>query len=315
MKKTIISLFSLFVIISLVSMPSQLLSAASEGIDIWLFSVFPSLFPFMVSCNMLIMCGTAQYFGKVFALPFRNAFGISSSGAFALFTGLLCGYPMGAKTASSLYENRLLSSDEANRLLYFTTNAGPAFIVSAVATRLLDNTSAGYIILFATTSANLITGIAVCRFSPCAKKSYTVFACENCDSLSVILSDSIVSSLKSVTIFGGYIIFFCVVTKILDILNIIDTLCFFIPHHKETSKALLFGMIEMTGGLKRISVLDASLQLKASLSAFLLNFGGLCVHLQCYDFFRAIPNASLLRFSFFKLLTALISAVITYLAY
>ena len=66
-------------------------------------------------------------------------------------------------------------------------------------------------------------------------------------------------------------------------------------------KALLFGLIEMTNGLKRISALDISLELKASLSAFVLNFGGLCVHLQCYDFFKNIPSSSLFRFSFFKL--------------
>ncbi|MBR5468290.1 MAG: hypothetical protein IKU80_03545, partial [Firmicutes bacterium] len=235
MKKTIISLFSLFVIISLVSMPSQLLTAASEGIDIWLFSVFPSLFPFMVSCNMLILCGTAQYFGKVFSLPFRKAFGISSNGAFALFTGLLCGYPMGAKTTASLYQNHLISSDEANELLYFTTNAGPAFIVSAVAAKLLNNASLGYTILFSTISANLITGIVVCNFSPRIKNPYAVFSCENCDSLSFILADSIVSALKSITVFGGYIIFFCVVTKIMDILKIADYICFSVPHHKETT--------------------------------------------------------------------------------
>ena len=100
----------------------------------------------------------------------------------------------------------------------------------------------------------------------------------------------------------------------MEIFKIADCICFFVPDNKEIAESMLFGIIEMTNGLKRISSLDVSLPLKASLSAFLLNFGGLCVFLQCHEFFKSIPGASLLRFSFFKLLTALLSAVITYIA-
>jgi len=315
MNKHIISAFSLFVLISLILMPSELLSAASNGIDIWLFSVFPSLFPFMVSSSMLVMSGAANFFGKLFEIPFTKLFGISSCGAFALFTGLICGYPMGAKSTSDLYKNHLISAEEANLLLSFTMNAGPAFMLSAVSVKLLNAPETGYIMLISTVASNIISGIIICHLFPCARHSRKIYACSQSCDVSKILSSSISSSLTSIIQFGGYIVFFSVVTNIFNLLGIFDVLSVFFPFEKNTGNALLTGVVEMTGGLYKISLLDTSLQIKASLSAFILSFGGFCVQLQAYDFFKTIPGSSFVRFSLFKLLNGSISAFLVYISF
>lgn len=58
--------------------------------------------------------------------------GTSYYGTFAVLTGFLCGYPMGAKTTSDLLNVNKISRSEASYLLSFCNNTSPAFILSYV---------------------------------------------------------------------------------------------------------------------------------------------------------------------------------------
>ncbi len=58
--------------------------------------------------------------------PLFRAGGACSS---ALALGFVGGYPVGARTAIALYENGQCSKTEAERLLAFCNNSGPAFIL------------------------------------------------------------------------------------------------------------------------------------------------------------------------------------------
>lgn len=50
----------------------------------------------------------------------------------ALLLGLVGGYPIGAQTAAGLYRDRLLTREEAQRLLTFCNNANPVFLISVL---------------------------------------------------------------------------------------------------------------------------------------------------------------------------------------
>jgi nucleoside recognition membrane protein YjiH len=52
--------------------------------------------------------------------------------AICLILGTLSGYPMGAKLACNLKDNNICTKYEAERLLAFTNNSGPLFIISTV---------------------------------------------------------------------------------------------------------------------------------------------------------------------------------------
>ena len=54
------------------------------------------------------------------------------AGAFALAMGITSGYPVGAKVAKDLYNNKLCTKIEAERLLSFTNSSGPLFIIGTV---------------------------------------------------------------------------------------------------------------------------------------------------------------------------------------
>ena len=59
-------------------------------------------------------------------------FGVSGAGAAVFLLGLSGGYPLGAASIGTLYRDGLLQKDEAEHLLAFCDNSGPAFAVGAL---------------------------------------------------------------------------------------------------------------------------------------------------------------------------------------
>ena len=112
--------------------PAEALSAARDGMDLWLNTLIPTLLPFMILTNILIYTGTAEKLSAPLGAFWKKAFGISPSGACALILGLLCGYPMGAKTASDMYSCGRIGKREAEYLLTFTNHASPVFIYTYI---------------------------------------------------------------------------------------------------------------------------------------------------------------------------------------
>ena len=62
----------------------------------------------------------------------KPLFNISGEGAFALIMGIISGYPTGAKIATIFRENGTCTKEECERLLSFTNNSGPLFIIGTV---------------------------------------------------------------------------------------------------------------------------------------------------------------------------------------
>ena len=59
------------------------------------------------------------------------------------------GYPIGAKIACDFRKNNICSKEECERLLSFTNNSGPLFIIGTVGILMFRNTTIG-ILLFIT---------------------------------------------------------------------------------------------------------------------------------------------------------------------
>ena len=81
--------------------------------------------------------------GKIFNPFMLPVFGINGNGASAFILGVLCGYPIGAKTAVDLYKNSYISKKEAENLICFSNNSGPLFIIGALGIGMLSSKSAG----------------------------------------------------------------------------------------------------------------------------------------------------------------------------
>ena len=117
-----------------------------KSVSIFISSIIPSLFPFIFFTEFILntdILGTIQKTCGKFLSKFFN---ISEKSSPAVITGFLCGFPMGAKTVSKLYEDSEISKYEADKLLLFINNCNPAFILSTIGIGIFHNIYIGILL-------------------------------------------------------------------------------------------------------------------------------------------------------------------------
>ena len=102
------------------------LAGGAEGIELCLKTVIPSLFPFFVLSILL----TSSLSGVTLPVlrPLGRLCGMPEGTEALLISGFLGGYPVGAQSVAAVYRSGQLPRREAERLLAFCSNAGPAFL-------------------------------------------------------------------------------------------------------------------------------------------------------------------------------------------
>ena len=285
------SLFSFFLICTLICYPAQMLSAASDSLQLFLTRVFPSLFPFLAACSILLRLGTAEKMGVLFRPLTRLLFGLDGIAAFPFFLGTLSGYPAGAKLTASLYQKKLLSLAEASHILVFSNNPGPLFLIGTIGTGFFGMPLAGYALLLASFLSSITTGF-LWRFrrkdaSP--PRPYLPAAPEICP-FSALLSSSITDAMHTLLLIGGYLILFAVISEAISLTPLFFVLSksfSFLPIAAESLQAFFCGLLEMTNGAYLLSKTNDPLRLP--MTAFLVSFGGLSILGQTFGVLSDIP--------------------------
>ena len=102
------------------------LSGAQQGVALCLKTVIPSLFPFFVLSILL----TSSLLGSRLPLlrPLGRLCGMAEGAESLLIPAFLGGYPVGAQSVAEAFRSGQLSKPQAERMLAFCNNAGPAFL-------------------------------------------------------------------------------------------------------------------------------------------------------------------------------------------
>ena len=117
---------------SMLFSPRAVFSGAEDGLLLWFQNVFPTLFPFMLVSGLMMAGGGLSIISGIFGKVLGRIFATSGNGSFAVLTGFLCGYPMGAKVAADLLHSGRITKNEACYLLSFCNNTSPAFIMNFI---------------------------------------------------------------------------------------------------------------------------------------------------------------------------------------
>lgn len=152
--------------------------------------------------------------------------------------GIICGYPTGAKIVCDLRNRGVCSKEEAERLISFTNNSGPLFIVGTVGISLFGDTRTGILLLVTHILACISVGVCF-RFwkerqisgqhdmlplhQPVHGKPGNVVRFSN---LGEVLASSIMNAIKSVVMIGGFVVLFSVIVSILKQSHVLDLVCF-----------------------------------------------------------------------------------------
>ena len=126
----------------------------------------PALFPFFVLASLVVGSGLAQRMGGLLEPVMRPLFRVNGSCAAALALGFVGGYPVGARTAIQLYQQGQCSKTEAQRLLAFCNNSGPAFILGAVGAGVFGSGKAGIALYLCHMAASLLVGLLFRFYRP-----------------------------------------------------------------------------------------------------------------------------------------------------
>lgn len=237
-KKYIVSIISICFIIALVLYSNTNFQAAKDGLKLWANSVVPSLFPFFVATEILCNTNLVYIAGKYLRKPIQKIFNVPGEGAIAIIMGIISGYPTGAKIVVNFRERNICLKEEGERLLAFTNNSGPLFIIGTVGISLFGDVRIGYILLISHILSSLIVGIIFRNWKKDKNKFYTnvvekVEKPKNVGlrDLGEILGTSIKKSIVTILNIGGFIVVFSVILSILQnggFFNIIENIFIFL---------------------------------------------------------------------------------------
>jgi len=298
------------------------LLAAKNGLYLWTNSVLPTLFPFFIATELLCKTNFIQILGKFLNKIIKPIFNVPGESTIAIIMGLISGYPVGAKVVCNLYENKICSKAEAERLIAFTNNSGPIFILGTVGISFLKSIKIGKILLITHILSSILVGL-VFRFW---KKDQVDLTFRNYNSetkdlvkisnLGEILGDAIKKSISTILQIGGFVVLFSVIISILSSLQILTSIANFITIFgisSDISLSVLTGFIEITNGLQIASNLSSTIpNVSVLICSFLLGIGGLSVLLQVFSIISKY-KISIKPYIYGKLLQGFFSIILTFL--
>ena len=324
LKKNLISIIFLLFVICLVIFSNSNLTATSNGLKLWANNVVPSLFPFFVAVELLSNTNVVYYLSKFLDKFMKPLFNVPGVGAFPFIMGLISGYPVGAKIVSNLYDNGSCTKDEAERLLCFTNNSGPLFIMGTVGISFYGNSTIGLILLFTHILASITVGIILGLLSrkkgnnyPRSNSKLTKKQDIKISNLGEVLGNSILNSIKTILIIGGFVTIFSVIISILQRTKILVIFSSIIANlfgfEQDLVLGFFTGLIEFTNGLSMISKVHIKeISTNIILSSFILGFGGISITLQVLSII-AKSKLSIKKYIFGKFLHGLIAVLYTFL--
>ena len=242
--------------------------------------------------------------------------------------GIISGYPIGAKIASQFRENNICTKEECERLLSFTNNSGPLFIIGTVGILMYKNTTIG-ILLFITHLLSCISVGILFRFWKNNKVSNNSISIKKTNiqnsksvsfsNLGEVLAESITSSISTILLIGGFVVLFSSIISILKSSGILilcsNMICpIFRLLHIDTNfvQPLLTGFLEITNGISSISnIATKKISINIILTAFLLGIGGISVLLQVLSI-TSKTDLSIKPYIYGKLLQGILAAFYTY---
>ena len=295
----------LILFFSMLSFPQTVFTGASYGLVLWFRHVLPTLLPYMILINVLICTPALHWICRITSTFLCPLLGTSYYGTFAVLTGFLCGYPMGAKTTSDLLNVNKISRSEASYLLSFCNNTSPAFILSYIVAQNMKerNLCIPFFLILTFTPLMLSFIFRLFYRLPESSCSFPQVTPGSFSNPSESISDSfldrcILNAFESVTKVGGYMMMFSV---------LIQLLASALPDN--TASLLLYSSLEISTGIRLLFSSALYTTEKIILCAFLTSFGGWCCIAQTYSMISS-SQLPILPYITAKLVTALVTSLL-----
>lgn len=307
--KVFIFILSILVL-NIILFPKPCMNGSIKGLKLFINSVFPSLFPFLVLCNLIIHFNGVEVYAKILGPIFCKPLRLPFSCSVVLILSFLCGYPMGAKYAADLYEKNIIDFETAEKLLNIASNASPLFVMGTISMTMLKNSFLGYILLLSNYSSCFIMGFLLKGKNKIDfKKNKSTIGVNNKSSFSKALSHSIEDAINVCITVSGFVVFFSVLIEIIrsNTQSIAST-------KSNVLFSFLLGLLEITNGCHGVSSMNIPMSIKLGLISFLMSFSGVCIILQVHSLIYKY-NFSITKYILRKFVQGIISGLISIIVY
>lgn len=235
------------------------IDGARQGIELCLRTVIPSLFPFF----LLSVLMTSSFMGMQIPLlrPLGKLFSIPMGAESVLIAAFLGGYPVGAQSISEAYHAGQLGKLDAERMLSFCNNAGPAFLFGMVAAMFPRKWMA-----WALWGIHILSALLVSLLFPGSEARVQMDGKKG-----VSLSSAMLSAVTIMSQVCGWVVLFRVVIAFLC-----RWVLWILP---AETQAAVTGLLELSNGCCELTSIG-NISLRFVVCSGILAFGGLCVTMQ-----------------------------------
>ncbi|MBR6689214.1 MAG: hypothetical protein IKL68_04285 [Clostridia bacterium] len=279
------------------------LNSINISLDLFIHNLIPSLFIYILITEILInsnlmytlSLGLSNILSKIFRIP-KNT-------TFILIISYLLGYPNAAKCIYKLYSDNKINLKLAKKLLAFTNNASPAYILCSIGIGMFNNVDVGILLLISHFFSSIIIGLCYPTSNDIIQQNITnsnTFT--KISSSSQILTTSLLNSFKTLGIILGYTIIF----------SLIPSLILTKQNIPELINGLFISVFEITNGIKTLSTLAVNTTTLLCVISFILSFSSLMIIFQIHSFVYKI-GIKLKELLLYKLIHGTLSSIITYL--
>lgn len=238
------------------------IEGVNAGISLSLKTVIPALFPTMIITESLIQCGSPPKIPVISDIFTLCKLPVGSEMYY--ITGLLGGYPIGARLIGQDYSRGTIRSEFAESSLLFCSNAGPAFIFGICANLFAERSAPTALWIIQMLTA-FITAVILCPKvtyeQPPTKRKY----------IKKSTTEIVAGCVKTMGFVCGWIVLFRVVTGFLK-----KWILWLLP---PESSSIILGILELTNGMVSLCEIGNH-KIRFLLCSALLAFGGICVVMQ-----------------------------------
>ena len=299
MKKILNILIFIIIVSALLFNSSEVVESIKLSFSICINNLFPTLIPLLLISNIFINYNLMNDLNDIFGTFFNKIFGTNKNTAFSIIMSMISGTPSNAKYLKDTYDLNLINVNDINDCLKFCHFTNPIFILNTIGLTFLNSKKLGLIILISHFLSSFTIGI----FRKKRKVFEENFNTNRKDKKNFfsVLSNSIISSFNTLLIILGVITTCLMLTCILNKILLINQ-----------DYRFIYGLLEITQGLKYLSISNLSINIKAIISSFLISFGGICIHIQV---FSILDNKKIRYIPYFlsRIIQGIFSSILTFI--
>jgi len=314
---TIFSVLIIYIILN----PKSCIAFTINGAKLFFYSVFPSLFPFLVIVNLIFAFGGIEIYSKILGKILCTPLRLPRECSVVILASLFCGYPLGSRYSCELYERKVINKVTLERLLNIATNGSPLFIIGTVGTAMLNSAFLGYILLISNALSCIVIGLILptkktVNHSLSGNSSVAATQIKENPNFGVALKNALEDATKTCLSIGSFVVIFSVIISIIKSSGIyhtaINTLCSTGIINYNILDGLFLGFIEITNGCSIVATSNLSLNIKILICSFLIGFSGLSITFQVYSFVYKY-KVSMKKYLSLKIVQGIICTLITLL--